>query len=798
VRALVDTPGNTQGNWAIAENNLGYTPLTNVLNSGQIFVGNASNVAAAATLTLSGSAGAFSLSNTGVLTMPDAATATRGLLNSTDWNIFNNKLSTTLNQNKVWIGNSSNVATAYNASYLTPEQYGAVGDDATNDATAFGNLITAASALGVPIWIPGKTYLISSTLTIPSNLRVYGSGAASILHTTSNIPIFTLTSASNIIITDLVFKGSSAGATQRGIYAHGNVGFTQLSLVNIIQRCGFVNFGADGIYGDFIIGSSAGSNHEGTYQISECWGTGCAVGINFDTRAEYNLVSMCKLYLNTTGIRIIGGNNTVNNCSITDNTTGILVGSGANDGHGQAVGNKINHNGSNVTCTSTATGFAFECNEIVSGSITLTSCTDIRFYNNDIASAPITSTSAVGTIFQGNCFRTTPTITVAAGNNPIFCFNTFPAASTVHSLILNTVQGGISQTQQGPTSPNTFTSTWTTTASAQFGHKFTGTLTPRATASDTISGVVIDISLTATANTQNYYALDINPTGTLSAGGFTGTEVGGLRVRGKVRLRDLTTSGAVTATSGFTYEKSNGDLIIQISPDAIVRVGNAGSPWQFTSTSDGLVANNNGNGALFSVGGIGANFSATNTGAGTTSSRGIGIIGGSSITSGSTEYAALRILPTYNQTGTATGDVLAIDYQPTITALLGNHYFIRNRSIAANSAFAMTAAPTAKIHIGAGVAGAGSAPLKLTSGTNMTTAEAGAFEYDGTNLFFTRAGTTRENVLVAVDNAAAPSTSIGAAIVNFYGSGATNFLGDPNRWMSVNVLGSVYKVPLYS
>lgn len=48
------------------------------------------------------------------------------------------------------------------------------------------------------------------------------------------------------------------------------------------------------------------------------------------------------------------------------------------------------------------------------------------------------------------------------------------------------------------------------------------------------------------------------------------------------------------------------------------------------------------------------------------------------------------------------------------------------------------------------------------------------------------------------DNIAAPSTSIGVGIVNFYGSSATNFLGDPNLWLRVNVGGTDYKLPLYS
>jgi hypothetical protein len=42
-----------------------------------------------------------------------------------------------------------------------------------------------------------------------------------------------------------------------------------------------------------------------------------------------------------------------------------------------------------------------------------------------------------------------------------------------------------------------------------------------------------------------------------------------------------------------------------------------------------------------------------------------------------------------------------------------------------------------KILAPAGTASAGTAPLKLTAGTNLTTAEAGAIEYNGTSLFAT-------------------------------------------------------------
>jgi hypothetical protein len=50
-----------------------------------------------------------------------------------------------------------------------------------------------------------------------------------------------------------------------------------------------------------------------------------------------------------------------------------------------------------------------------------------------------------------------------------------------------------------------------------------------------------------------------------------------------------------------------------------------------------------------------------------------------------------------------------------------------------------TTAPTAVLHLKAGTDAASTAPLKLTAGTNLTTTEAGAVEYDGSHLYFTAA-----------------------------------------------------------
>jgi hypothetical protein len=64
-------------------------------------------------------------------------------------------------------------------------------------------------------------------------------------------------------------------------------------------------------------------------------------------------------------------------------------------------------------------------------------------------------------------------------------------------------------------------------------------------------------------------------------------------------------------------------------------------------------------------------------------------------------------------------------------------------------------APTALLHLPAGTAAVNTAPLKFTSGVNLTTPEAGAFEYDGSSLYFTPSSGNRKTLAFAdMSNAA--------------------------------------------
>ena len=121
------------------------------------------------------------------------------------------------------------------------------------------------------------------------------------------------------------------------------------------------------------------------------------------------------------------------------------------------------------------------------------------------------------------------------------------------------------------------------------------------------------------------------------------------------------------------------------------------------------------------------------------------------------------------------------------TTLGWKNLFINGISLGTN------ATPTALLHIKAGTASASTAPLKFTSGTNLTTAEAGAMEYNGTNLFFSPS-TTRYTVQLALEGSATldfgstAASSSGDLTITVTGAadGDVVMLGVPNGSVNAN------------
>lgn len=93
-----------------------------------------------------------------------------------------------------------------------------------------------------------------------------------------------------------------------------------------------------------------------------------------------------------------------------------------------------------------------------------------------------------------------------------------------------------------------------------------------------------------------------------------------------------------------------------------------------------------------------------------------------------------------------------------------------------------TNAPTAYLHIKAGINT--QPPLKLTSGTNLSSVEAGAVEYDGEQLYAT-ANTTSGRGDVSIEHIfrlAADGSAIGAGIADFFGANSSIDLPASSTW----------------
>ena len=129
--------------------------------------------------------------------------------------------------------------------------------------------------------------------------------------------------------------------------------------------------------------------------------------------------------------------------------------------------------------------------------------------------------------------------------------------------------------------------------------------------------------------------------------------------------------------------------------------------------------------------------------------------------SGGGNITCFRAEPVLNLTGTNSGEQIGLMINPTLTSLTAaKFYAIQMTNSHANSwgiyqsgtaknvfsgkvTIGVNAAPTACLMLAAGMASANGAPLKFTSGTNLTTPETGAVEYDGSNLYFSDAAAIR-------------------------------------------------------
>ena len=273
---------------------------------------------------------------------------------------------------------------------------------------------------------------------------------------------------------------------------------------------------------------------------------------------------------------------------------------------------------------------------------------------------------------------------------------------------------------------------------------------------------------TATAGTQQtlweVYNLPVqgaaNPTTTL----IFQSSVNGSATNGKLTLAS---DGAriVSSSNGvqiLTNAGSFGGLSFDANAPGSNKINVANTSFQITNTS---VVNS-------AIDAFFINFASLTATSGATNGLRIHFPIAPTSGTGTYNYVAVTSATTFNQTGGANGNIALFSIAPTYTAVAGiltildynptetsisTHYFLRSRSLTALSILGSASAPAnAFLTIGAGSTTI--APFKLTSGTNLISAITGCVEYDGTTLFFTRTGTTRESILTGISNVVSPTS----------------------------------------
>lgn len=198
---------------------------------------------------------------------------------------------------------------------------------------------------------------------------------------------------------------------------------------------------------------------------------------------------------------------------------------------------------------------------------------------------------------------------------------------------------------------------------------------------------------------------------------------GGSGSYGGVMLDNGCSDISIPSIQAFQVSGTSGSLI------TIANLGNLTSTAKQTDIIIGIQGNN--------TGGIGVTIAnsqdvtVTQTLSNQTFSSGINnaILTGVSYGSGLAGFI--------NVTGTYSSNIT-----PSTGTQVGTHSYQNGTvQVFTSSVGIGVSAPTAALHLQAGVATANGAPLKLSSGTNLSTIENGTFEYDGSHLYFSISGT---------------------------------------------------------
>lgn len=267
------------------------------------------------------------------------------------------------------------------------------------------------------------------------------------------------------------------------------------------------------------------------------------------------------------------------------------------------------------------------------------------------------------------------------------------AANPTATLGLTAVNGSASTYMRSDAAPalsQAITPTWTGL------HTFNPTFNA---SGGVANGVIVNPILTATANADKLRGLFINPS--FSTGGNVNV--------GFITLKLRVGTGA-TGMQLISGENSAGTEVFGVDSSGAIKIGNTLNTIS-GSTTNGVYISNQFTASYNAIQSLIVNAASPTTG-----NRNILLFshsnGGFQPTSGTATLTGLRIEPVINQTGTSSGAIRGIYYNPTLTGLLGTH--TAYESTTGNTLFGTT---SGSVGIGANTSINASAILDITSTT---------------------------------------------------------------------------------
>lgn len=266
---------------------------------------------------------------------------------------------------------------------------------------------------------PGN-YLVSDTIVLPQRATVDGSGQNSVIMMDTGNPKTVFVCNGDNVVKNITIDGGLPSSNDEVGMAHG---------IHVPETSSFYQF--TNVVGRGIPGAGIYVERSGYYSlrstaISNCTFRTCGAGIYFGPIAEYSMVSNTSCTDCLYGCINNGGNNKFSACGFDGNRINFCIDgsniTGANNGHGSAVGCTFNHStNAAVMFNACENGFTFAGCQFFDDVIRITDSSTVLFDGCQFRVSEFAiSGGSESVIVNDGIFSIIPTITAVSKNRIFF------------------------------------------------------------------------------------------------------------------------------------------------------------------------------------------------------------------------------------------------------------------------------------------------------------------------------------------------------------------------------------------